>query len=49
MAMSLPLLATSCGGSKDIVVDKKTGLLHPPPDQEAVSGELPQPVKLCHV
>lgn len=37
MAMSLPLLATSCGGSKDIVVDRKTGLLHPPPDQEAAS------------
>jgi hypothetical protein len=37
MAVSLPLLATSCGGSMEIVQDGVTGLLHPTPIAGAVS------------
>lgn len=37
MAVSLPLLATSCGGSMEIVQDGITGLLHPTPIAGAVS------------
>ena len=29
MAFSLPILGTSAGGTKEIVLDGKTGLLHP--------------------
>lgn len=41
MAASLPLLATRCGGTVEIVADVTTGLLHSPPGtEEAADVEL---------
>jgi len=37
MAASLPVVATSVGGIPEIVKDKKTGLLVPPKDPEALA------------
>ncbi len=41
MASSLPQLATSCGGTLEIVQHNVTGLLHPPPSAgEAADAQL---------
>lgn len=41
MAASLPQLATSCGGTLEIVQHNVTGLLHPPPSAgEAADAQL---------
>ncbi|KAI7843914.1 hypothetical protein COHA_002456 [Chlorella ohadii] len=43
MAASLPQLATSCGGTLEIVQNNVTGLLHPPPSAgEAADAQLLQ-------
>ena len=39
MGASLPLLATSCGGSLEIVQDGVTGLLHTPPTNNTAAHE----------
>ena len=45
MAASLPQLATSCGGTLEVVQDGVTGLLHPPPS----AGEAADGVLLEHI
>jgi glycosyltransferase involved in cell wall biosynthesis len=40
MAQSKPVLATRVGGIPEIVVDKKTGLLHQPQDDEQLSAHI---------
>ena len=45
MAASLPQLATSCGGTLEVVQDGVTGLLHPPPS----AGDAADAVLLEHI
>lgn len=45
MVASLPLLATACGGTLEIVQERVTGMLHPPPS----AGEAADAVLLEHM
>jgi glycosyltransferase involved in cell wall biosynthesis len=40
MALAKPVVATDCGGSRELVLDGKTGFLVPPRDPEALAGRI---------
>jgi glycosyltransferase involved in cell wall biosynthesis len=40
MAMERPVVATDCGGNRELVIDGEVGLLVPPRDQKALAGAL---------
>ena len=40
MALERAVIATDCGGNRELVVDGKVGLLVPPRDIEALAGAL---------
>jgi glycosyltransferase involved in cell wall biosynthesis len=40
MAMERPVVATDCGGNRELVIDDEVGLLVPPRDTEALAGAL---------
>jgi glycosyltransferase involved in cell wall biosynthesis len=40
MAMERPVVATDCGGNRELVVDSEVGLLVPPRDTDALAGAL---------